>query len=120
MSGRVLVVEDDDLAAVTTVRILERAGYDVRRARTAIGVDTHLAGQWRPDCIVLDRYLGGDDGIAIAARLRERFGADCPRLVLLSGDPPSETEQRLVAVCLLKPTDIRSLLAAVAAETPPR
>ena len=116
MRSRVLVVEDDDLAAVTTIRILERAGHEARRAASAAEVDELLIGGWTPTCILFDRNLGGQDGMSVAMQLRQRLGADCPRLVLLSGDPPSAAEQRLFAAHLLKPTDISSLLAAVSGD----
>ena len=113
MTGRsVLVVEDDDLAAMTTARVLTRGGHRVDRC-ASLAEATAAIDAARPDVVVLDRRLADGDGVAFAGELRRRLGADTPRLVLLSGDPLTSMEQQQVDVFLHKPADLRSLLDAV-------
>lgn len=106
-----LVVEDDELAATTVTRILERAGHDVRRERTSTG-GLVAAKEWEPDVVLLDRRLPDGDGLALAKALRR--SRPRPRLVVMSGDPLDDAEARQVDAHLLKPATVRDLLDAVA------
>jgi DNA-binding response OmpR family regulator len=107
---RVLVVDDDDLAGSTVVRILERSGYEVCRDRTIAGARTSIA-DWRPDVVVLDRRLPDGDGLSLARSVHKEH--ERPRLIVMTGDVLTAAEQRCVDAYLQKPADVRSLLAAV-------
>ena len=75
--GSVLVVDDEPTIAEVVSRYLARAGYDTRVAgngRRAI----ELAGERRPDLVVLDLMLPGIDGLEVMRRLRE-LGETGPR-----------------------------------------
>ncbi len=68
--GSVLVVDDEPTIAEVVARYLERAGYATRIAGdgpSAVG----LAGEERPDLVVLDLMLPGIDGLEVMRRLRE-------------------------------------------------
>lgn len=113
MSARtVLVVEDDDLAAVTLVRVLRRGGHTVSRC-ASVAEATAAVERSVPDVLVVDRHLPDGDGLQFGHQLRERLGQGAPRVVLLSGDAIRLEEQTQVDVFLHKPADLRSLLAAV-------
>jgi DNA-binding response OmpR family regulator len=69
--GSVLVVDDEPTIAEVVSRYLERAGYETRVA----GDGPHaiqLAGERRPDLVVLDLMLPGLDGLEVCRRLRAR------------------------------------------------
>src|SRR5687768_8372375 len=66
--ARVLVVDDDEVKRYTTVRTLERAGYDVREAKT--GAEGLLIARELPDLIVLDVKLPDLDGFEVCRRLK--------------------------------------------------
>ena len=68
--GSVLVVDDEPTISEVVSRYLERAGYATR-----VAGDGHealrLAGEERPDLVVLDLMLPGVDGLEVLRRLRE-------------------------------------------------
>lgn len=68
--GDVLVVDDEPTISEVVSRYLERAGYSTRVAGS--GADAlRLAGDRRPDLVVLDLMLPGMDGLEVMRRLRE-------------------------------------------------
>lgn len=69
--GSVLVVDDEPTIAEVVSRYLERAGYATRVAGDGIEA-LELAGDERPDLVVLDLMLPGIDGLEVMRRLRER------------------------------------------------
>src|SRR4051812_44937893 len=75
--GSVLVVDDEPTIAEVVSRYLERAGYDTRIAGDGPRA-IQLAGEQRPDLVVLDLMLPGLDGLEVMRRLRE-LGETGPR-----------------------------------------
>lgn len=69
---RILIVEDDDLAATTLARFLEKQGYavevEMRGDRAAARI---LSSQ--PDAVVLDGMLPGCDGLDVVREVRAKF-----------------------------------------------
>jgi len=66
---RVLVVDDEPDTLETIETVLTQCGADVRTAHsTASALDE--VGRWRPDLVVSDIGMPGDDGYALIARLR--------------------------------------------------
>ena len=69
--GSILVVDDEPTITDVVSRYLERAGYSTHVA--ADGPDAlRIAGESRPDLVVLDLMLPGMDGLEVMRRLRER------------------------------------------------
>jgi len=67
----ILVVDDESTITEVVSRYLERAGYATQVA--ADGPDAlRIAGEQRPDLVVLDLMLPGMDGLEVMRRLRER------------------------------------------------
>jgi DNA-binding response OmpR family regulator len=68
--GSILVVDDEPTITDVVSRYLERAGYSTRIAGD--GADAlRLAGESRPDLVVLDLMMPGMDGLEVMRRLRE-------------------------------------------------
>jgi two-component system, OmpR family, response regulator ResD len=68
--GSILVVDDEPTITDVVSRYLERAGYSTRIAGD--GADAlRIAGQSRPDLVVLDLMMPGMDGLEVMRRLRE-------------------------------------------------
>jgi two-component system, OmpR family, response regulator ResD len=68
--GSILVVDDEPTITDVVSRYLERAGYATHVA--ADGPDAlRIAGESRPDLVVLDLMLPGMDGLEVLRRLRE-------------------------------------------------
>lgn len=68
--GSILVVDDEPTITDVVSRYLERAGYSTRIAGD--GADAlRIAGESRPDLVVLDLMMPGMDGLEVMRRLRE-------------------------------------------------
>ncbi len=69
--GSVLVVDDEPTIGEVVSRYLEHAGYETRVAGDGPEA-LRLAGDRRPDLVVLDLMLPGMGGLEVLRRLRER------------------------------------------------
>jgi two-component system, OmpR family, response regulator ResD len=69
--GSILVVDDEPTITEVVSRYLERAGYATHVAADGPGA-LRIAGESRPDLVVLDLMLPGMDGLEVMRRLRER------------------------------------------------
>ena len=67
--GSVMVVDDEPTIAEVVARYLGRAGYDTRIAGDGLTA-VALAGERRPDLVVLDLMLPGLDGLEVMRRIR--------------------------------------------------
>jgi DNA-binding response OmpR family regulator len=77
----VLVVDDEPTIAEVVARYLERAGYATETAADGLEA-VRLAGERRPDLIVLDLMLPQLDGLEVLRRLRDGVAADTPVILL--------------------------------------
>jgi DNA-binding response OmpR family regulator len=79
-----LVVDDEPQLALLVERLGQRQGYRVKSARDVPAAWEILQG-WRPDLVLLDVNLPGENGLALCRRLRQTAGlASLP--VALFGD----------------------------------
>jgi signal transduction histidine kinase len=112
---RVLVVDDNVDMCTLVAEALGRLGHEVRVASCG---DAALSGfrEFEPHVVVLDLGLPGLDGLEVARRIRE--SGFHPRLVAMTGyGQPSDRAATHAAgfdVHLVKPVDIRTLIAAIA------
>ena len=111
---RVLIVDDERTIADTLVLIFSNAGYEARAAYC--GEDAlALVEEWPPDVAILDVYLPGINGIALAIRLKAEF-PEC-RLTLFSGHGATTSLLEIaerdghIFDCLAKPVQPRKLLS---------
>lgn len=111
---RVLIVDDDAELRRLTGEFLERHGYCVSLAANAVEMDQHIQNN-RPDLLVLDLMMPGEDGLSICRRMAHK---GMPIIMLsAAGD---ETD-RIVGLevgaddYLPKPCNPRELLARVRA-----
>ena len=113
--GNVLVVDDEPTISEVVSRYLERAGYETRVAGS--GVDAlRLAGEDRPDLVVLDLMLPGMDGLEVMRRLRDQ---DRGRLAVILLTAKGEETDRVIGLRLgaddyvVKPFSPAELVARV-------
>jgi two-component system OmpR family response regulator len=122
---RILLVEDDPEVRTLLRQFLEREGFRMETAPDGAAMDRVLASGERPDLIVLDIMLPGEDGLSICRRLRATT-----RLPIILLTARSDTIDRIVGLeigaddYLPKPFNPRELLARIRAvlrrlETPP-
>lgn len=115
MSGRVLVVEDDQHIRQVIAEYLGLCGFEVRTADNG-GEGLVAARAWRPDVVVLDLAMPVLDGYGFR---REQVGdaaiAAIPVVVVTASYAAAVDLAQLGAVRVLrKPLDFDMLLTAVA------
>jgi two-component system OmpR family response regulator len=112
---QILVVDDDPGIRDLIAEFLSRHGYAVETAADGKAVDRALLRR-RPDLIVLDVMLPGEDGLAICRKLARPDG---PAIIMLSA--MGEETDRIVGLelgaddYLPKPCNPRELLARIRA-----
>jgi PAS domain S-box-containing protein len=116
---RVLVVEDDDDSRGMLVAVLEQCRAEVVAVAGAEAAMRVLEG-WRPDVIVSDIEMPGEDGFTLMRRLRglpaER-GGDIPAAALTAYARPEDRMRALMAgfqIHVPKPVEPAELVAVVA------
>src|SRR3569833_1220701 len=112
-AARILLVDDDAGIRGVSRDYLEAHGYEVETAASAKELDT-LLSRAKPDLIVLDVMMPGEDGLAVCRRLSREAG---PAIIMLSA--LGEDADRIIGLelgaddYLPKPCNPRELLARV-------
>jgi CheY-like chemotaxis protein len=114
---RVLIVEDDDNVRLSTAAFLEMRTAQVTTAASAdAGVDAFLAA--KPDVVVSDLGLPGEDGYAFLRRIRALdIGRDVPVIAFSGYSSAVERDRCLEAgfiAHLVKPVDPEVLVRMLA------
>lgn len=117
MSGKMILIVDDDMDFVRALNIRLRAnGYQVTFAADGYSALT-TARKKEPDLILLDLGLPAGDGFAVMERLSFISSiAFTPIIVLTAREPMTNRERSLAAgaeAFLQKPVDNDVLLAAI-------
>ena len=116
---RVLVVDDDVESLDLAATILQGAGADVRAAASAFRAYEFI-GSWRPDVVVTDLAMPGEDGFMLQRALRMAFGharVAVPIIAMSAYAAPEDRERALregFEIYLTKPIDPKELTSAVA------
>jgi DNA-binding response OmpR family regulator len=114
-SAAILVVDDDSGIRDLLAEYLGQQGFTVSTARDGREMDEQLA-RHRPDLVVMDLMLPGEDGLALTRRIKS--GPACP-VIMLSAR--GEDIDRIVGLevgaddYLPKPFNPRELLARIRA-----
>ena len=114
MSRLVLVVDDEpDIRAIAQVALEVVGG--LRCAEAACGNEAVAAARAeRPDAVLVDLMLPGEDGVSIATRLRTEAGlAETPILLLTAA--VSAPESDVIDGVLAKPFDPLTLADQIGA-----
>src|SRR5215475_11959618 len=116
MTGKsILFVEDDRDIRTLLADFLVREGFAVEVAEDGVGVDRALA-RMKPDLVILDIMLPGEDGLSICRRLRARSAVPVIMLTARNDDIDRIVGLELGADDYLgKPFNPRELLARVQA-----
>jgi len=120
--ARVLVVDDDLAIREMVAMALSKAGFETLRAGSVAEARRRLAE--KPQLVVSDIYMPGEDGLALLAEIREM--ADPPAVILMTARGSVETAALAARTgafdYLAKPFDVAVLVerasAAVAARKP--
>jgi CheY-like chemotaxis protein/two-component sensor histidine kinase len=112
----VLVVDDNEDAALSLVELLKAEGFSATVAHDATAalsaLDRHV-----PQFAVLDIGLPGMDGYELAGQIRGRHGARCPTLIALTGFGQAADRDRALRAGfdfhLVKPVDFDKLFTCL-------
>ena len=114
--GRVLLVEDDAAIQAMMAEALRENGFQVAIAATGVEMDRSLARE-KPDIVLLDVMLPGEDGRAICGRLR----AGSPDLPIILVTALGDDIDRILGLeigaddYVTKPFNTRELIARIRA-----
>ena len=114
-SPSILVVDDDAELRALITDVLRASGMSVESAGDGAEMDARIAAE-RPDLVVLDLMMPGEDGLSILRRLRKPGG---PAVIMLSA--MGEDTDRIIGLevgaddYLPKPCNPRELLARIRA-----
>jgi len=110
----VLVIDDEVLIADYFVTVLEEHGIPVVGNAISAAEAVSLFETHRPEVLVCDVQLAGDDGIALAAELSARHAV---QIVFVSGGADQSMIERMLAVrgatFVPKPTTASTIVTAV-------
>ena len=120
---RVLYAEDDRVAALLFAEALRgRTDYELQVAETGAEA-LELAGQWRPDVLVLDANLPDTTGLALLEALRQRAGLEHTPAFVCSAEALEDEQRRHLQAGFcgywLKPVDAERLKADLDAAAAP-
>ncbi|HTX72602.1 MAG TPA: response regulator [Rectinemataceae bacterium] len=113
--ARILIVEDEGLAALSMKTYLEDQGYSVPAVVSSAEEAMELAPQLEPDIVVMDIRLEGEaDGIEAGDRLAHGFHIPVIYLTAYSDEDTLVRASRTEPFgYLVKPLDERALSAAI-------
>ncbi len=112
--GKVLVVDDEeDFAKALRIR-LKANGYDVVLARDSIQA-IMVANHEKPDLIILDIMIPGEDGFNVLERLKQAAATRTIPIIFLTGVPGGEGRAYKSGACgyIMKPYQPEELLEAI-------
>jgi len=118
LSGRILVVDDEESNVILLTRMLTRAGYSFVTSTTDSRQALPLFRESRPDLVVLDLMMPYLDGFAVMEQIQAELPEDAyvPILVLTADVTPEALRRALSAGArdfLTKPFDHTELLLRV-------
>ena len=116
---RVLIIDDeDDIRAITTVALERVGGWDVKAAPDG-AAGLAIAREWHPDAILLDAMMPVMDGLATLGALRTNEDTAAIPVLFLTASVQTAEVRALVdagaAGVLAKPFDPMTLSRSVAA-----
>lgn len=114
MQKYILLAEDDEGIIQVVTMILENEGYTVRVATNEKEVQEALKRE-TPSLLLLDVSLGGTDGGALAASLKNQDETKNVPVIISSANTQTKeiAEKAKADGFLLKPFDIETLLTVV-------
>ncbi len=120
MTGRVVIIEDDEVLGAALVQRLRLEGFEPRWARTLAEGEALLAQKPRARCVLCDMRLPDGSGEALLARLMPSLGA--VPVIAMTAYGGVEQAVRLMRAgaddYLTKPFDVEVVLARLAALAP--
>jgi len=115
---RVMVVDDEADVRGAMVGLLQRAGATVRAMESGASIDVTIA-EFRPDVLVLDIGMPGEDGYTLIRRIRrlpKTAGGEIPAVSLTAHARPEDRRHAMdlgFQAHLAKPVNVAALLTTI-------
>jgi two-component system OmpR family response regulator len=111
---RILIVDDNEMAAELLGEFLELTGHSIRIAHSG-GDALEAARDYAPEVVIVDIVLPDTDGYALAGGLRKAIASGC-KIIALSGLPQNmrRGDHTIFDAWLEKPADLDVLEELVA------
>jgi PAS domain S-box-containing protein len=123
MTGRVLIVDDNEDALFMMRELLEVLGYEVLAFPNGTAALKEVAA-FKPDLAILDVGLPDMTGYELGQRIRADLGAAAPKLVALTGygqaTDRAKSKEAGFDLHLVKPIDMARLLSTLESAAPSR
>ncbi len=114
---RILVVDDDSDITELLGHLLKHKGYEIRIANDGLEA-VHVAGEFRPDFVLVDVGMPGLDGFDTANRIRSEPWGGSITFIGISGHCGSQYEERArdagFKEYLTKPIPIKTIIDVMA------
>jgi two-component system cell cycle sensor histidine kinase/response regulator CckA len=113
-SGRILIVEDEDMVRAVAERALVRQGYDVETASDGEQALKLFADGKRYDLVISDVVMPNLDGPSMAQQLRKNYGD--VRLLFISGYAEEQLRETISldnVAFMAKPFSVQQIAEAV-------
>src|SRR5512145_27752 len=115
--SQIVVIEDNPDTARMAVKLLERAGYEVRTAVDGEGGITSVL-ELLPDAVLVDLGLPDIDGQTLVAMMRQQSSLDHTSIIAFTAWPEANALEMARAYgcdgVITKPIDTRSFVQQVA------
>lgn len=119
-SSKILLVDDSELAAKSTSRLLQMAGHEVHIASTGQSALT-IARDFKPDVVLLDIKLPDLDGYEVLRELKMMAGLENTMFIALTGYAEHEIENNSRGdnfdLVLRKPVDVTYLEGLISSQS---
>ncbi len=113
---RILVVDDQPVAAIFAARVLESVGMETRVVGEALKV-LDVLEEFRPDLVLMDLHMPGADGIELTTLIRQHEELYGTPIVFLSSELDSGKQMQALRVggddFIAKPVRPERLIASV-------
>jgi PAS domain S-box-containing protein len=111
----ILCIDDNPAVLDSVTMLLDVVGFDVFQAEHGEAAMAHIDSGLRPDILLSDYRLPGDNGIEVVKRIRETLSDNLPA-IMMSGDTSAKEIQnsgleRLEV--MTKPVDVKRLVALI-------
>jgi DNA-binding response OmpR family regulator len=119
---RILIIEDDRKIALALTLRIKSAGYDAAAAHDA-QTGINAAVENRPDAVLLDIGLPGDNGFVVAEKIRALLPAPIPFIFVTASKQPDFRQKAIdlgAAGYFEKPYEAEEVLAAIQKALNPR
>ena len=117
----ILIVEDNETNQMLTTAVLQRDGYRATVAGSAAEARDRI-GEERPDLILMDIQLPGEDGLAFTRELKlDAATSEIPVVAITAHAMAGDAELAIQAGCsgyIAKPIDTRTLAEQVRKHLP--